>query len=143
MHTRYKRPKGRNATSATILKYGSKDVPTSAKLFVSTMISQIAHIEHVHYYLIIYCITYVSTVECNIYIYYYIQISCIYGYTMIYIYIYIQEVQVQRLLKKKQFPHVRRFCGTCHANHDRHACHTYHPAFPSATSFQIIFVALF
>ena len=72
MHTRYKRPKGRNATSATILKYGSKDVPTSAKLFVSTMISQIAHIEHVHYYLIIYCITYVSTVEYNINIYIYI-----------------------------------------------------------------------
>ena len=62
--------KGRNATSATILKYGSKDVPTSAKLFVSTMISQVAHIEHVHYYLTIYCIIYVSTVQYKyIYIY--------------------------------------------------------------------------
>ena len=95
--------KGRNATSATILKYGSKDVPTSAKLFVSTMISQVAHIEHVHYYLTIYCIIYVSTVQYKyIYISNYIQISCICGYTMIYTYIYTQEVQ--RLLKKNSFP---------------------------------------
>ena len=44
--------KGHNPTSSTIPKEGSKDfASTPAKLFVSTMISQKSHIEHVHCYL--------------------------------------------------------------------------------------------